>query len=711
MRRILFLLLVLSTIVYPLAARAQAYLVVASCGSLPQPSPIGSASGPIAIDRNGNLCSGVTVSVPPLVIPTPLAVNMPLVGSVVSGAYVDGSIFSIGSVADAIYNGSGSATVISALKGIYAAIKSLTVTTNIPTPLAVTVVNTPLSVTVTPGISVSIPTPLAVTVTNTPIAVTQSTSPWVVTGNALVTEGTTPWQVAFTNQAVNQGTNPWIVTGNALVTQSTTPWQVAFSSVPAHIVNQGTTPWIVSGTVLQGTSPWTVTGNALVTQSTSPWQVSFNQPTVNQGTSPWIVSGTVLQGTSPWVVTSSPVTIPTPLAVTVVNTPIDVKQNTSPWIVSGTVLQGTSPWVVTGNALVTQSTSPWQVNFNQPTVNQGTSPWVVTGNALVTQSTTPWQVNFNSPTVLQGSPPWAVTVTPAIQVTANVPTPLAVTVTNTPIAVTQSTSPWVVTGNALVTQSTSPWQVNFNQPTVNQGTSPWVVTGNALVTQSTSPWQVNFNQPTVNQGTNPWVVTGNALVTQSTSPWQVNFNQPTVNQGTNPWIVSGNTLNAWGRGLTGGPIPNNGSLIAGIASSTEEPAASPNTLQAFWLDLVGKIITSPYANRENYVSGSVSTSGVTVAALIATPAIASYKYYITDFNCTRNDAGTTAIVVSTNDVDTAGVQGAKGWTVPNSGGGGGFMKTFNVPLKTAAGTAFQIKNLTGSGVNSLICTATGYVGY
>lgn len=452
MRRTLFLLPVLSTLLFPLAAQAESYLVVSTCGVLPRTPSLGSADGPIGIDQTGKLC----VNSPPssVTVATPLDVRILLPAQVVSGAFNDGALTTEGSVADATYGGSGSATINSVLKGIYNAVKNLTVTTTIATPLAVTITNTPVNVTFA-----------------TPIAVTQSTSPWVVTGNALVTQGTTPWQVAFNPQSVNQGTSPWIV----------------------------------SGTTLQGTIPW----NVNVTQIVSPVVVSPN--------------------------------------------------NITP-------------------------------------VSQSTIPWVVSANSLtpVTQSTVPWVVN--------------------------------VTQIITPLAVTQSTSPWITQENAANTERVNP--------------------------STSSQWGL--------------VVTGAAPIATAVE-------------------------------------------ISGVVSSTEAPKGTANQIGTFFLDLVGKLITSPYAGRENYVTGAVSTSGITVAAIIATPVILSYSNYITDFACTRSDLGTTAITVTTNDTNTAGVQGAAVWTLPNNGGGGGFMKSFQVPLKVAAGTAFQIKPQ--QSVSFLYCNANGYIGY
>lgn len=487
MRRIIFLLLALSTIAFPLGAKAQQIITVQNCGALPRQNALGSA-GSIAIDVNGNVCVppvSVAVSTPSVQLATPVAVNMPIAAQVVSGAFSDGAITAQGSQADTAWGGSGAATVIAALKGIYNAIKTISVTTTIPTPLAVTVTNTPLAV----SASVTIPTPLAVTVTNTPLAVTQ-----------------------------------------------------------------GVTPWIV-GTV-------------------TPLSVS------------------------------STVTIPTPLAVTVVNTPL------------------------------------------------------------------------------------------AVTASVSIPTPLAVTVTNTPLAVTQSVTPWIVgvITPIGVTQSTTPWVVSGNALTVTalEGTTPWVVTGNTLVTQSTTPWQVAINSlpastVTALEGTSPWVVN---VSTAQTVP------------------VSPSSLAVWGLGIGGNAAPSNETLIAGVASSSESPVQSSGTLSKIFVDLVGKLITSPYANRENMVRGSAALNGTANTTLLSATT-GNLKNYVTDLSCMRSDAGTTAMVVTTNDVTQTTSPTA--FVLPNNGGGGGFIKNFNVPLVTAANTAFLVAAT--SSVAGVQCTAEGFTGY
>lgn len=166
----------------------------------------------------------------------------------------------------------------------------------------------------------------------------------------------------------------------------------------------------------------------------------------------------------------------------------------------------------------------------------------------------------------------------------------------------------------------------------------------------------------------------------------------------------------WGLGTVGSAAVSTAAEIASVASSSELNKATAGNIQYPLVDLSGKLVISPYANRENFLSGSVSTSQNGFFAIIGTPANSTFSNYITGFGCMRSDTGTTAMVVTTNDTTTNGVQGATAWAIPNSGGGGGFLKDFEIPMKIAAGKAFQIDVLS-TGVISLFCHAHGFLGY
>jgi hypothetical protein len=170
-----------------------------------------------------------------------------------------------------------------------------------------------------------------------------------------------------------------------------------------------------------------------------------------------------------------------------------------------------------------------------------------------------------------------------------------------------------------------------------------------------------------------------------------------------PILANPGTAANWGVGATGAAVPANGVYHTGDAQSAEPSKATTGNLTGAFFDLVGKFVTSPYANRENYKSGA--SSGTTTGAITIFPASgsASLKEYITDVECGRTDAGTTAIYVTLNDGSSTIL------VIPNSGGGGGNNKTFNVPLVVAANTAMTATP--SAGVTTLYCSAQGYNGY
>ena len=146
-------------------------------------------------------------------------------------------------------------------------------------------------------------------------------------------------------------------------------------------------------------------------------------------------------------------------------------------------------------------------------------------------------------------------------------------------------------------------------------------------------------------------------------------------------------------------------IAVGFNAVTAEPTkVTAGQNAAAYSDLVGKQIVSPYANREVMVRGSASTTGTGATTIIAASGSASLKTYVTDIECGRTDAGTTAITATFNDVGGTG-----SGTVLIIPAGGGNNKSFHVPLVTAANTAFTFT--ASSGVTTLYCSAQGFTGY
>lgn len=158
-------------------------------------------------------------------------------------------------------------------------------------------------------------------------------------------------------------------------------------------------------------------------------------------------------------------------------------------------------------------------------------------------------------------------------------------------------------------------------------------------------------------------------------------------------------------GATGTAVPPNAIYNGGDAQSAEPAKATTGNLTGSFYDLVGKQVTSPYANRENFLNCAITLTASTAATTCTGMGAqgASVKIYISDLTCTRSDAGTTSATMTLNDSATTIID------MPNNGGGGGFSRSYNVPLQVAANTAFQVQS--GTSLTSVHCSASGYKGY
>ena len=172
-----------------------------------------------------------------------------------------------------------------------------------------------------------------------------------------------------------------------------------------------------------------------------------------------------------------------------------------------------------------------------------------------------------------------------------------------------------------------------------------------------------------------------------------------------PVLANPGTVANWGVGATGSAVPANGPYQTGLASSSEPTKATTGNLTGLLLDLAGKLVTSPYANRENMLRCAVTITASTAATTCTGMGAqgANVKIYVTDLCVTRSDAGTTADVFTLNDSATTIID------LPNNGGGGGACHTYNVPLVVAANTAFQ--GTSGTSISSVHMSATGFAGY
>jgi hypothetical protein len=147
---------------------------------------------------------------------------------------------------------------------------------------------------------------------------------------------------------------------------------------------------------------------------------------------------------------------------------------------------------------------------------------------------------------------------------------------------------------------------------------------------------------------------------------------------------------------SGASATENPLLGGGRAATAAPTAVADGQKVALQLTPEGASVTRPYAIKEIQVRGTASGTDNAAHTIIAS-AGGSLKNYITDLECYNTSAVTITITMS----DSA----SSVFIVP---AGGGFMKTFNVPLATAAATAFTFTASTGE--TTIGCSAQGFTG-
>lgn len=151
---------------------------------------------------------------------------------------------------------------------------------------------------------------------------------------------------------------------------------------------------------------------------------------------------------------------------------------------------------------------------------------------------------------------------------------------------------------------------------------------------------------------------------------------------------------------SGNPVKVGGKAV------NAEPAAVANADRANLItDLVGKLITLPYANPENFVSGAITSAmtGTTSTSLIAAPA-SGLRNYITTIICSNSHAS-----VGTDIVIQDGSGGTTLLTIPAAAVYGGAAITLPVPLRQpTTATAIFCANVT-TGASTKV-SAVGYKG-
>lgn len=156
-------------------------------------------------------------------------------------------------------------------------------------------------------------------------------------------------------------------------------------------------------------------------------------------------------------------------------------------------------------------------------------------------------------------------------------------------------------------------------------------------------------------------------------------------------VVSG--VAAHDAAVSGNPL-----LLAGEARSTEGTAVASGDVARLQTDLVGKLVTMPYAIPQLLVNGTNSATDTANTSLIAS-AGAGVRNYITQFTV-FNDSATDTFVSLKDGTTTK-------YVVPAPAHGGACI-TFPAPLKGTAETAWN--TAAGDSVTTLYCSASGFTG-
>lgn len=288
-------------------------------------------------------------------------------------------------------------------------------------------------------------------------------------------------------------------------------------------------------------------------------------------------------------------------------------------------------------------------------------------------------------------------------VSAANPLPVSASVSITGVATaanqtnaTQKTQ--IVDGSGNVIASTS------NALNVDVTNTSIAVTGTFY--QATQPVSLATNTPTLQSGSTTAVTQAtaanlNATVTQVSGNWNDNVAQinghTALEGGTNGSLAVGGGV-ATNVAITTNPV-NQGAQ----AVTSENSAITTGRMAQLVSDKVGKLITLPYANPENFVSGVATATGASDTAVISAQGSGLFLY-ITSISVANT--GSTASLV-TIEWDTASAKTAA-WYLINPAGGGDNI-TFPNPLKAPVANK-NVGFVCGSSSTTQYCSISGYYG-
>ena len=151
----------------------------------------------------------------------------------------------------------------------------------------------------------------------------------------------------------------------------------------------------------------------------------------------------------------------------------------------------------------------------------------------------------------------------------------------------------------------------------------------------------------------------------------------------------------------GSPASNNPIVGGAQAISAEPTAVSDGDVSKLITDLVGKLITMPYANPENFISGVTAAIVDTTRTQVIAAQSAGIRTYVTHLIVTNSHASVGTLVTIENGTTAL----YRGYAAPM---GGGFSIVFPTPIKTSAATALNVSCETTCA--NVYVSASGYKG-
>ena len=158
-------------------------------------------------------------------------------------------------------------------------------------------------------------------------------------------------------------------------------------------------------------------------------------------------------------------------------------------------------------------------------------------------------------------------------------------------------------------------------------------------------------------------------------------------------VVTGNV--AHGIADTGNPVK-----VGGRARSTDPSVVASGDRADLLMDLIGRVVTAPYAIPENFISGVTAAITNTADTAVIAAQGANVRIYVTHINV-LNTSATATLVNIKNGTTTI-------YTVNAPATSGQVSLTLPVPLRLTANTALNAACATTSA--NVIVSASGYKG-